>query len=117
MARANAGRAGVAELRHSSPGGRSPQLEPPSGAGWVVTNPPYGVRVSANQDLAQPVRPAGRCAAPALSRLAGWPFCAPTRHLLRQTGLELDNCLSTVNGGINVRLSAGKIPLDINVTS
>ncbi len=115
MAQANAERAGVAGCIQFSRRAVS-ELQPPSGPGWVVTNPPYGVRLSANQDLRNLYARLGDVLR---QRCPGWQaaiLCSDPA-LLRQTGLELDNCLSTVNGGINVRLSAGKIPLDINVTS
>ncbi len=49
-AQANAERAGVADVIEFSCRAVS-AIEPPLGPGWVVTNPPYGVRVSGGRDL------------------------------------------------------------------
>lgn len=50
IANANAARAGVLENIEWKCQSFS-AIEPPKGPGWVVTNPPYGVRVSPEQDL------------------------------------------------------------------
>ena len=50
MAQANAARAGVADAIDFSCRPVS-AVTPPGGPGWVVTNPPYGLRVGANRDL------------------------------------------------------------------
>ncbi len=50
MARANAERAGVADLIEFRCQAVS-SITPPAGPGWVVTNPPYGLRVSQGKDL------------------------------------------------------------------
>jgi len=50
ITRANAERAGVAanlQVEHRP----FSAMEPPAGPGWVVTNPPYGLRVSPDRDL------------------------------------------------------------------
>ena len=70
MAQANAERAGVADGIEFTCRAVS-AIQPPQGPGWVVTNPPYGLRVSAGQRSAQPVRPARQRAAAELSRVAG----------------------------------------------
>ncbi|MBI3360291.1 MAG: class I SAM-dependent RNA methyltransferase [Chloroflexi bacterium] len=49
-AQANADRAGVADCIEFTRRAVS-AIEPPPGPGWIVTNPPYGVRVSENKDL------------------------------------------------------------------
>jgi putative N6-adenine-specific DNA methylase len=101
-ARANAARAGVAgdiqfEKRALS------AIEPPSGPGWVCTNPPYGVRVKERADLRNLYAQLGKVLR---AKCAGWTvgmFSADAR-LERATGLALRPVLRTVNGGIPVRI-------------
>ena len=75
----------------------------------MVTNPPYGVRVSPGNDLRNLYAQLGnvlRAACP------GWHvaiLCSDPR-LLGQTGLRLDTRLAFSNGGINVRLGLGAVP-------
>ncbi|MBM3132685.1 MAG: class I SAM-dependent RNA methyltransferase [Chloroflexi bacterium] len=104
MARANAERAGVAEAIEFSC--RAVSAIEPTGTGWVVTNPPYGLRVSANKDLRNLYAQFGnvlRAGCP------GWHIallCSDLR-LLGQMGMRLDSSLSVDNGGITVRLARG----------
>jgi len=49
MARANAERAGVSQLIEFSQ--RAVSAIEPARTGWVITNPPYGQRISSNKDL------------------------------------------------------------------
>lgn len=106
MAKENAKRAGVLENIEFSC--RAVSAIEPAGIGWVVTNPPYGYRVSANKDLRNLYAQFGnvlreKCSGWQAAVLSGDP------HLLRQTGLSLSSHLSTVNGGISVRLGVGKV--------
>jgi len=83
-------------------------IDPGSRPGWVVTNPPYGVRVSADKDLRNLYARFG-----SLLRRAcpGWQvaiLCSDER-LVRQTGLRLDTGLALVNGGVAVRLARGVV--------
>jgi putative N6-adenine-specific DNA methylase len=106
-ARANAERAGVAgdvELD------RRPvsAIEPPSGRGWVVVNPPYGVRVAeagAVRDLYAALGNVLR------ARFLGWRLAllSASESLERQVGVRLHERLSTLNGGIPVRLVTGEV--------
>jgi putative N6-adenine-specific DNA methylase len=106
-ARANAERAGVAgdvELD------RRPvsAIEPPSGRGWVVVNPPYGVRVAeagAVRDLYAALGNVLR------ARFRGWRLAllSASESLERQVGVRLHERLSTLNGGIPVRLVTGEV--------
>ncbi len=50
VARENAERAGTAQWIQFSQAAIS-AIQPPPGPGWVVTNPPYGVRISSGNDL------------------------------------------------------------------
>jgi len=108
MAQANAARAGVADLIEFKCQAIS-SITPPPGPGWVVTNPPYGQRVSQGRDLrdlyaqfANVLRQ--HCPGWDLSVLCSDPI------LLGQMQLDLDTSLRLVNGGIAVRLARAKIP-------
>jgi putative N6-adenine-specific DNA methylase len=105
MSQANAGRAGVAGFVKFSQRAVS-AIEPPPGPGWVVTNPPYGVRVRENKDLRDLYAQFGHVLR---ARCPGWRvalLCNDDR-LLSQTRLPFDNRLPLVNGGIAVRLAQG----------
>ena len=107
MAQANAERAGVAEYIQFSQRTVS-AIQPPAGPGWLVTNPPYGVRASANQDLRNLYAQLGHV----LRRhCPGWQIAilCNDRKLLAQTGLRLDTSFASVNGGIPVRLGRGQV--------
>ena len=105
---ANAERAGVAgdiEWRRAA----ISAMAPPPGRGWIITNPPYGVRVGERRELrdlyAQLGNVARRCC-------PGWEvaFLAVHPELERQTGLEPAVRFTTENGGIRVRLVQGSVP-------
>ena len=107
MARENAERAGVAGMIEFSRRAVS-AIEPPPGPGWVVSNPPYGLRVSANKDLRNLYAQLGNVLR---ARCPGWEvalLCSDPR-LLVQTGLRLDTGLAFVNGGVSVRLGRGRV--------
>ncbi len=106
-AAANAARAGVAqdiEWRRAA----ISAIAPPPGRGWIVTNPPYGVRVGDRRRLrdlfAQLGNVARRCC-------PGWgvAFLATHPELERQTGLDPTPLFATENGGIRVRLVRGQV--------
>jgi putative N6-adenine-specific DNA methylase len=101
-ARANAERAGVAddlEFRRA----QLSDLEPVSGAGHVITNPPYGVRVGDRRELHALYAAFGRAVT---TRLPGWSvtILAADDMLAAATRLPLTERLATRNGGIPVRL-------------
>jgi putative N6-adenine-specific DNA methylase len=101
-ARANAERAGVAddlEFRHA----QLSDLEPVSGAGHVITNPPYGVRVGDRRELHTLYAALGGAIT---TRLPGWSvtMLAADDTLAAATRLPLVERLATRNGGIPVRL-------------
>jgi putative N6-adenine-specific DNA methylase len=107
IAQSNAERAGVAQYIDFSCRAVS-AIEPPAGTGWIVTNPPYGVRVSADHDLRNLYAQMGK-----VFRLKcpGWNFgllCSDLK-LLGNTGLDYSNMLSLVNGGIGVKFATGKV--------
>ncbi len=107
MAQANAERAGVAgEIEFSC---RAVSAVEPAGVGWVITNPPYGLRVSANHDLRNLYAQFGKVLR---LKCPGWQvaiLCSDT-NLLRSTGLRLDTSLAWINGGTPVKLGCGQVP-------
>ena len=102
IAQSNAERAGVADCIEFTQQAVS-AIQPPQGPGWVVTNPPYGLRVSQGKDLRNLYAQLGNV----LRRSCpGWQaaiLCSDKR-LLAQTGLKLDTSFETVNGGVKVWL-------------
>ncbi|MBN2385488.1 MAG: class I SAM-dependent RNA methyltransferase [Anaerolineales bacterium] len=106
MARANAERAGVAEHIQFACQAIS-DLQAPPGPGWVVTNPPYGLRVSVGRDLRDLY---ARFGAVLRRECPGWQvavLCSQP-HLFGQMGMEWDTSLELVNGGVRVRLGRGQ---------
>jgi len=106
-ATANAERAGVSgdiQWRRAA----ISAIEPPPTPGWIVANPPYGVRVGDRQRLRDLYAQLGNV----LRRhCLGWRVALLSTHaeLERQTGLELAPAFSTENGGIRVRLMCGVV--------
>jgi putative N6-adenine-specific DNA methylase len=108
MAQANAERAGVAGVIEFKCQAVS-AITPPPGPGWVVTNPPYGARVSSGKDLRDLYAQFGNvlrrhCPGWDLSVLSSDPV------LLGQMHFDLDTSLSLHNGGIPVRLARATVP-------
>jgi len=107
MSRANAERAGVAEYIEFECQAVS-AVKPPREKGWVVTNPPYGLRVSEGKDLRNLYAQFGNVLR---QHCPGWDvavLCSDTA-LLGQMKVKLDTSLGLVNGGVRVRLGRGKI--------
>jgi putative N6-adenine-specific DNA methylase len=107
-ATANAARAGVeadVELSHRAVSA----IEPPAGPGWIVINPPYGVRVGERDPLRNLYAALGRTLR---ERCPGWTLAllSPDDALERQVGVPLEEALRTSNGGIPVRLAVGRVP-------
>lgn len=105
-ARANAQRAGVADAVEFSTRAVS-AVEPGRGPGWVVTNPPYGVRVSEGKDLRDLYAGLGKVLR---AKCGGWQVALMTSEaiLARNVGLGLEPGLSTLNGGLSVRIWRGR---------
>ncbi|MBN1920651.1 MAG: class I SAM-dependent RNA methyltransferase [Anaerolineae bacterium] len=84
-------------------------ITPPPGMGWVVTNPPYGVRVSADKDLRNLYAQLGN-----ILRLhcPGWQVAllCNSLPLLQQARLQLEPPQSWVNGGLRVLFARGTVP-------
>jgi len=107
MARENAARAGVEQAIHFDCQAVSSILPPP-GPGWVVTNPPYGLRISEGKDLRNLYAQFGNVLR---IRCPGWGVAVLSSDpiLLGHTGLKLDTSFSTINGGVGVRLGRGRV--------
>jgi putative N6-adenine-specific DNA methylase len=106
-ARANADRAGVGqsiEFTHRAVSA----IEPPAGPGYVVTNPPYGVRVSDHHDLRNLYAQFGKVLK---AKCPGWQVAmlCGDKQLQKNTGLDWDEGLALVNGGLRVKLVKTKI--------
>lgn len=105
---ANAERAGVAAdigfVRQAMSA-----IEPAEGTGLIATNPPYGVRVSAGDDVRNLYAQFGKVLR---ARFAGWRVSAyvPAAPLARQARLPFSTLYRTSNGGINVTAQTATIP-------
>jgi putative N6-adenine-specific DNA methylase len=107
MAHANAERAGVAERIEFACQAVS-AIQPPPEPGWVVTNPPYGLRLSEGKDVRNLYAQLGNV----LRRnCPGWhvAILCSDKRLLAQTRLKLDTSFDTENGGIKVWLGRGLV--------
>ena len=107
-ATANAARAGVAGDVEFV---RRPlsATEPAGEAGWLGTNPPYGVRVGERDPLRDLFARLGQVAR---ERLSGWRLAmiSAVPELDRQLRLPQQELFRTTNGGIPVRATVAKIP-------
>ena len=101
-AKANAARAGVADDIEFSRRAVS-VIEPPATPGWIVTNPPYGVRVSGNKDLRNLYAQFGNVLR---AKCPGWhvAMLSSSAQLTQSVGLGFDKGIPMVNGGLKVRL-------------
>jgi len=102
-ATANALRAGVSadiEWRRAAVS----EAAVPEPAGWIVSNPPYGVRVSEGKQLRDLFARLGQLAR---ERYRHWiiALLAADPRLIAATGLVLEEALRFRNGGIPVRLA------------
>ena len=104
----NAGRAGVEDCIAFS---RRPvsDIEPPGDCGWVITNPPYGVRLSRSRDLRDLHASFGSTLR---EKCPGWnvTMLCGNASLQRATGIAFGQALSVTNGGLKVRLVSGRVP-------
>jgi putative N6-adenine-specific DNA methylase len=105
MAQANAVRAGVFDSIEFKCQAVS-SITPPASHGWVVTNPPYGLRLSEGKDLRNLYAQFGNV----LQRQCpGWNLSvlSSDRVLLGQMQVKMDTTLTLVNGGIRVLVGQG----------
>ncbi len=107
-AAANAERAGVvADLTLSRRALSA--IEPPAGPGWLVTNPPYGVRVGdAGGGLRDLYAQLGNTARETMN---GWTIAMVSAEpaLERATKLGFEPVIKTRNGGIPVRIVVARV--------
>jgi putative N6-adenine-specific DNA methylase len=106
----NAGRAGVGEDIVFSRRALS-DLEAPPGPGWVVTNPPHGVRLKSRRDLHSLYIRLGRILR---AKCPGWKaaiLCGKD-SFPALTGLHFDRPWPLKSGGLRVSLSLGRVPGD-----
>jgi len=105
MAMENAERAGVAGAIQFSRRALS-AVEPPAERGWVVTNPPYGVRVGEGRNLRNLYARLGQVLR---TKCSGWRFAILGRRgpLLESIGLPFEEEISFRNGGLRVTLATG----------
>ncbi len=107
MAQANAERAGVSQWIQFTCQAVS-AIQPPAGPGWMVTNPPYGVRVSQEKDLRNLYDQLGKVLQ---AKCPGWhaAYLCNDEKLATLTRLNFEPGLSFINGGIPVKLSIGTV--------
>jgi putative N6-adenine-specific DNA methylase len=110
-AQANAERAGVADWIDFSCRAIS-SIDPPSGPGWVVTNPPYGVRVSQRNDLRNLYAQFGKVMR---AKCPGWwvTMLCDRDQLIRNTGLDFNQGIPMMNGGLKVKLVRSLVKLQL----
>ena len=111
----NAERAGVSENVRFSPEAVSAAIAAIRDSGWILTNPPYGVRVGESDDLRNLYAKLGS----ALKSKSGWRLGVLTSDsaLVRQTRLPLSPRFSTSNGGIPVSYFVTEKPSKAEVHS
>lgn len=104
-ARANAERAAVASHLTFTQQALSHLQPPPGPPGFIITNPPYGVRVSEREDVRNLYAAFGQILR---ERFTGWrvAFLCSEDGLAHATGLPLNPNQATalVNGGLRVKL-------------
>lgn len=110
-ARANAERAGVAANIEFTQRAVS-AITPPPGLGWVITNPPYGVRVQAHRDLRNLYARFGQVLR---VKCPGWQVGLLVAEAALQTSLNLPfdegRSVWLMNGGLRVKLARARVPL------
>jgi putative N6-adenine-specific DNA methylase len=83
-------------------------MTPPKEKGWIVTNPPYGIRVSEGKDLRNLYAQLGNVLR---EKFQGWQVAILTSDLklLNETRLQLDTSVHFNNGGLSVKLGRGVV--------
>lgn len=107
IARKNAEKASVnqfIEFKNQSISDVKPYDQP----GWIVTNPPYGLRISSNKDIRNLYAQFGNVLR---QNFQGWNviFLCNSVILANQTKLKPKSLLSFSNGGINVQAFFAKV--------
>jgi len=108
---ANAERAGVGhdiEFRQAAFSSTAPAGEP----GWLVTNPPYGIRVGEARKLRDLYARLGQLVR---DRYRDWTVAilAADQQLLGATGVRFQDALRFRNGGIPVRLAVRRVGVSV----
>lgn len=108
-ARSNSERAGTTADVELAVHALSQMALPPGGPGWVVANPPYGVRVGESDRVRDLWAQLGNVLR---QRAPGWrvALLSPDPALERQLRLPLHVVAQTSNGGIPVRIVVGAVP-------
>jgi putative N6-adenine-specific DNA methylase len=90
-------------------------IERPPGVGWLVSNPPYGVRVGESEALRNLYAALGRVAR---GKLPGWTvvLLSAERSLESQVKVRFTESLRTRNGGIPVRVVVGQVPETVSAS-
>lgn len=109
MAQANAERAGVLGMIEFTQQAVS-SIHPPLDQGFVVTNPPYGVRVRSAHDLRNLYDQLSNVLRTNCPNWQAAILCSDP-VLLGHTRLKFDRRYFFNNGGINVQLACGKVTL------
>lgn len=102
MAKANASRAGEKDIIQFKSQAVS-FLEPLTTPGWIITNPPYGVRIAENKDLRDLYAKFGSILK---DKFTGWTLCLLSSEERLIANLGLGNPEKTIqfsNGGISVK--------------
>jgi putative N6-adenine-specific DNA methylase len=109
IAQANAERAGVlGDIQFSCRAFSA--IEPPAGnPGWMITNPPYGVRVSPTQDLRNLYTQLGTVLRALCPDWKLGMLCS-SDLLSGHTRLHFERTLPLINGGIAVKYYMGSVP-------
>lgn len=111
MSHENAERAGVVEFiefKCQAVSAITPPFHPRDEPGWVVTNPPYGLRVNEGRDLRNLYAQFGHVLREKCPRWNLAVLCSDPA-LLGQMQVKLDMSFGLVNGGVHVRLGRGKV--------
>ena len=83
-------------------------IQPTPTPGWIISNPPYGVRVGERDRLGNLYAQLGNVLR---AKCPGWRFALVSADLAleRQLRLRLEPILRTSNGGIDVRVITGEV--------
>jgi putative N6-adenine-specific DNA methylase len=87
-------------------------VTPPNGPGWIVSNPPYGVRLGDRSDSRRLMSQFGDHLR---EEFGGWHIAllAPPQSE-RLLGFPLETRLTTTNGGLRVHVLTGAVPFTSN---
>ncbi len=107
MARENAQRCHMAAFIHFSARPFS-AIQPPPGPGWMVSNPPFGVRIGRRETLSNLY---GRLGGVLKEKCPGWrvTLLVSNPHRLTETGLSFDKKLRVRHGGRWVQIACGRV--------